>query len=273
MNFNLEQINTFKELVVTFLITHAPSFILAIVVFFLWLKVIKRVTAIIRKGLAKGHFEITVAKFTSNFINFTLKALLIITVAGMIWVQTTSFVAIIWAAWLAVWLALQGSLANFAWWVLILLFKPYQVWDRIELEWELGKVDEIDILLTKMTTRDSKVIIIPNGQAANEKIINRTKKWPMRIEVEIWVSYDADIDATKKVLSWVIKKSELVLNDPAPSVVVSWLWDNAVTLTMLAYSMAQNEPAIRFFFLEHAKKDLDAANISIPYPQIVVHKA
>lgn len=273
MNLNIEQLGVFKETALEFALTTVPPFLLALVVFFVWLKIIKRATQLIKSWLTKGHFEITIAKFVSNFLSFALKALLVITVAWMIGIETTSFVAIIWAAWLAVWLALQWSLANFAWWVLILIFKPYQVGDRIELDGELWRVDEIDILLTKMTTRDNKIVIIPNGEAANEKIINRTKKWPMRIEVEVWVSYDADIDKTKSVLLDAIKKSDLVLNTPAPDVVVTWLWDNAVTLTMRWYSMAKNEPSIRFFFLEQAKKDLDAANISIPYPQVVVHKA
>jgi len=272
MDLSLEQINWLKEWAISFWMTYIPPLVGAVVVLYFWLKAIKRWTNIIRKILTKGHFDITIAKFVSNLINFALKALLVITVAGMIWVETTSFVAIIWAAWLAVWLALQWSLANFAGWMLILLFKPYQVGDWILIDGELGKVDEIDILLTRMTTRDHKIVIIPNGEAANGKIVNWTKKWPMRIWVPIWISYDASIDDAKATLLEVMSDVEHIAKTPEPSVVVTELADSYVTLEMRCFARAQYEPVIVSELLEKAKKALDKAKIEIPYPQMVVHK-
>lgn len=252
------------------LIVYWPKLLLAWVVLRWWMKVIFRATKIIKEALTAGHIDLTIAKFISNLASFILKALLLISVASMIWVETTSFVAIIWAAWLAVWLALQWSLANFAGWVLILLFKPYQVGDWIELEWSVWKVDEIDILLTKLITRENKVVIIPNWNAIDDKIINRSKKWPMRIDAEVWIGYSQSIDTAREVLLEAIYKTPWVLTDPAPSVVVSSLWDSSVNLTMRAYGDPQDEAPTRFALLENAKKALDAAWIEIPFPQRVV---
>lgn len=271
MNISPEKLIEYKNMAFSFAIDVVPPFVLAIVVLWVWLKVIKWATKIIRAWLTKGHFDITIAKFVSNLINFALKWLLLITVAGMIWIETTSFVAIIWAAWLAVWLALQGSLANFAGGMLILLFKPYQIGDWIEIEWEMWKVEEIDILLTRMMTRDNKVVIIPNGEAANGKIINWTKKWPMRVEVPVWVWYNTDIDHARTILTEVAKNITGVKKSPSPDVVVSELWDSSVNLLVRAYWNAQDYPAIYSQILEEAKKALDKESIDIPFPHRVVH--
>lgn len=258
------------SLILEQIITYWPKILLAGVILRWGLKIIRRATKVIREALTAWHIDITIAKFISNLASFILKALLLISVASMIGVETTSFVAIIWAAWLAVWLALQGSLANFAWGVLILLFKPYQVGDWIELEWSVWKVDEIDILLTKIVTRDEKVVIIPNGNAIDDKIINRSKRWSMRIDAWVWIGYNEDIDNARAVLIQAIKKTPWVLPYPEPSVVVSELWDSSVNLTMRAYGNPQDEAPTRFALLENAKKALDEAGIEIPFPQRVI---
>lgn len=273
MNFSVDQITQVKDLALNFWLEYVPPFISAIVVLRLWMKAIRWATKIISAALTKGHFDITIAKFVSNLISFALKWLLLITVAWMVWVETTSFVAIIWAAWLAVWLALQGSLANFAWWMLILLFKPYQVGDRIEIDWEMGKVDEIDILLTRIITRDNKVVVIPNGEAANWKIINWSKRGPMRVEVPVGIWYDADIDTAKTVLLKVIENNENVKKSPSPDVVVTELADSSVNLAIRGFVKAQDYPTVYSQILEWAKKALDKEKIEIPFPQTVVHMA
>lgn len=257
-------------LIIGQVVVYWPKILLAWVVLRLWLKVIRRATKIISEALMAGHIDITIAKFIGNLASFILKALLVISVASMVGVETTSFVAIIWAAWLAVGLALQWSLANFAWWVLILMFKPYQVGDWIELEGSTWKVDEIDILLTKIITRENKVVIIPNGNAIDDKIINWSKKWPMRIDESVWIWYNEDIDKARAVLLDAIKNTQWVLPTPMPSVVVTSLWDSSVNLMMRAYWNPQDEAPTRFLLLENAKKALDKAAIEIPFPQRVV---
>lgn len=257
-------------LVLDQLIVYGPKLLLAWVVLRWWMKVIWWTTKIITDALTAWHIDLTIAKFISKLISFILKALLIISVASMIWVETTSFIAIIWAAWLAIGLALQGSLANFAWGVLILMFKPYQVGDWIELGGETWKVDEIDILLTKITTRDQKVVIIPNGNAIDDKIINWSKKGPVRIEAAVWIGYNESIDAAREVLIEAIKNTTGVLVNPAPSVAVTELGDSSVNLALRAYGSPQDQASIQSLLMENAKKALDTASIEIPYPQRVI---
>ncbi len=271
MNLSIDQITKFKEMWLSFWTEYWLPLLTALLVLRIWLKVIKWVTKIVNKWLTKWNIDITIAKFATNLVSFALKCLLVITVAWMVGIETTSFVAIIWAAWLAVWLALQWSLSNFAWWVLILLFKPYQVWDVIELDWELWKVDEIDILITRLLTWDNRVVIIPNWQAANSKIINRSQHGPMRVEVPVWIWYGADIDHAKKVLVSVVSSNSLIKDSPTPDVVVAELWDSSVNLLVRGYCDALDYPAAYGQIMEWAKKALDKENIDIPFPHRVVH--
>lgn len=270
---NIQDFSSYSEMAIAFAVEYVPSILLALILLRVWWKVVKRVSRYINELLQKSHFDKTVSKFIGNLVNYWLKWLLIITVAGMLWVETTSFVAIIWAAWLAVWLALQGSLANFAWGMLILIFRPYKVGDYVEISDEEWKVEEIDILLTKMVTRDNKVIIIPNWQAVDNKIINRSKKWIMRVDVPVGISYWADIDTAKEVLQGVLDESTLISDDPQydKEVLVTWLGDSSVDLAVRWYSAPETYPRAYFEVTENAKKALDKAGIEIPFPQRDVH--
>ena len=135
----------------------------------------------------------------------------------------------------------------------------------------MWKVEEIDILLTRLITRDNKIVIIPNGEAANWKIINRSKKWPMRTEIPVWIWYDADIDQAKALLLEVVSNNDLVKKSPTPEVVVVELADSSVNFALRWYVNAQDYPAAYSQILESAKKVLDSNNIEIPFPQRVVH--
>lgn len=270
---NIQDFSNYSEMAIAFAVEYVPSILLALILLRVWRKVVKRVSKYINELLQRSNFDKTVSKFIWNLVNYWLKWLLIITVAGMLWVETTSFVAIIWAAWLAVWLALQGSLANFAWGMLILIFRPYKVGDYVEISDEKGKVEEIDILLTKMVTRDNKVIIIPNWQAVDNKIINRSKKWIMRVDVPVGISYWADIDKAKEVLQGVLDESTLISDDPQydKEVLVTWLGDSSVDLAVRWYSAPETYPRAYYEVTENAKKALDKAGIEIPFPQRDVH--
>lgn len=270
---NIQDFSSYSEMAIAFAVEYVPSILLALILLRVWWKVVKRVSRYINELLQKSQFDKTVSKFIGNLVNYWLKWLLIITVAGMLWVETTSFVAIIWAAWLAVWLALQGSLANFAWGMLILIFRPYKVGDYVEISDEEWKVEEIDILLTKMVTRDNKVIIIPNWQAVDNKIINRSKKWIMRVDVPVGISYWADIDTAKEILQTVLDESTLISDDPQydKEVLVTWLGDSSVDLAVRWYSAPETYPRAYYEVTENAKKALDKAGIEIPFPQRDVH--
>jgi len=137
----------------------------------------------------------------------------------------------------------------------------------------MWKVEEIDILLTRIITRDDKVVIIPNGEAANGKIINWTQKGPMRVEVPIWIWYDASIDEAREILMAIIQGNALIKNSPTPDVVVSELADSSVNLLVRGHCKAQDYPRVYSEILEASKKALDEKNIEIPFPQTVVHMA
>lgn len=190
----------------------------------------------------------------------------------MFGVETTSFIAILWAAWLAIWLSLQWSIANFAWWVMNLVFKPYEVGDLIETQDVFGKVQEISIFVTKIITPENKLAIIPNWPIANANIINYSKLWEIRVDVNIWIAYDEDIDATRSILLEVINSAKhTISNHPWNWVFVSELADSSVNLIVRWYTQPATYRDTYFSLTEWAKKALDTAGISIPFPHRVIH--
>ncbi len=192
----------------------------------------------------------------------------------MFGVQTTSFVALLWAAGLAVWLALQWSLSNFAGWLLILLFKPYKIWDLVEIQSIKWHVAEIGILNTVITTLENNTAILPNWPIINNNILNLTTKDTIRVDVSVGVSYDADIDHTKTILKQVIKENNFAIKDkPGTGVYVNKLWDSSVELLVRAYTKPSLYRDTYFDLTEQTKKALDLAQIEIPFPQRVVHTA
>jgi small conductance mechanosensitive channel len=191
----------------------------------------------------------------------------------MIGVKTTSFIAILWAAWLAVWLALQWSLANFAGGVLILLFKPYKVGDYIQSQWEEGTVDEINIFNTKIVTPENKIAIIPNGAVANGNIVNFTWHKTRRVDVAVWIAYNEDIDKTRKVLEAVLDNNAFVVEKTWTWIYVTELADSSVNLIVRWFAKQEEYRNAFFSLTEEAKKALDNNGISIPFPQRVMHTA
>jgi len=189
----------------------------------------------------------------------------------MVGIQTTSFVAILGAAGLAVGLALQGTLGNFAGGVLILLFKPYKVGQLIEAQGHIGWVHEIQIFVTILTTPENKTVIIPNGAISNGNITNYSTLGKIRIDMVFGISYGSDIKKAKTVLENVMKEHPKALKDPAPFVGVLALGDSAVNLAVRPYSAPEDYWDVYFDVYEKGKIALDEASISIPFPQMDVH--
>ena len=187
-------------------------------------------------------------------------------------VETTSFAAIIAAAGLAIGLALQGSLANFAGGVLIMIFKPIKLGDLIEAQGEIGVVKEIEIFTTKLIGTSNKVIIIPNGSLSNGNIINYSTEGTRRVDLTIGVSYDADIKKTKEVLLNILTSHPKVLKDPAPKVTVSELADSSVNFAVRPWTKTAHYWDVYFEVTEAVKLELDKAGIDIPYPHQVIIK-
>ena len=204
-----------------------------------------------------------------NLVTWALKIFLIITVISTLGVETTSLAAIIAAAGLAVGLALQGSLSNFAGGVLIIIFKPYKIGDLIEAQGVLGVVKQIEIFTTKLVTPDSKLAIIPNGAMANGNVINYTAEGKMRVDLTIGVGYGEDIKKTKEILLEVLKSNPKVLQDPAPSVNVADLGESSVDFAVRPFAAPEHYWDVYFETLENCKIALDRAGIEIPYPHRV----
>ena len=219
--------------------------------------------------MKKRGVDETLQKFLANLLGWTLKILLFVSVTAKLGVETTSFAAIIGAAGLAVGLALQGSLSNFAGGALIMIFKPFKVGDLIEAQGELGVVKEIQIFTTQLTSPQNKLLIIPNGALSNGNITNYSAEGKIRMDLTFGVSYDADIKQTKDVLLKVLTDNPQVLKDPAPSVNVSALNDSSVDFAVRPWVTVADYWDVNFATHENVKIELDKAGIEIPYPHAV----
>ncbi|MGK6352574.1 mechanosensitive ion channel family protein [Parapedobacter sp. DT-150] len=231
-----------------------------------WLiKVIKRIAA---KTFERRGWDISLQKFLNNLISWVLNILLFILVVTQLGVQTSAFVAIIGAAGLAIGLALQGSLANFAGGVLILVLKPFKVGDYIESSaGESGTVIEIDIFNTKLDTPQNQRVVVPNGQLSNSSITNYTHLGTRRTWFDVGIAYAADLNKAKEVLLEVAKNNEFAFADPAPQIVVTTFGDNAVNLSVRVTTSNENFWTMQEQLLVDCKAALDKAGIEIPFPQ------
>lgn len=251
---------------------YLPKLVMAIVVLILGLIIIKSLVKVFRKVLVKREVDASLVPFLSSMLDALLKVLLIISVASMVGIATTSFVAVLGAAGLAVGLALQGSLANFAGGVLILTLRPFKVGDVVEAQGFLGIINEIQIFNTIMKTFDNKTVILPNGSLANSPITNFSTEELRRCDMTFGISYDDDIMKAKQILTDLITADERVLNEPAaPFIALSELGDSAVNFVVRAWVKASDLWPVFFSMQEKVKMTFDKEGISIPYPQTDVH--
>jgi small conductance mechanosensitive channel len=259
----------YLDLALVFIERNAANVVVAFFILILGLWLIKKIVKITRKVMEKRGVDITLQKFLGDLIGWTLKILVFITAISQIGVETTSFIAILGAAGLAVGLALQGSLANFAGGALIMIFKPFKVGDLIEAQGEIGVVKEIQIFVTKLISPGNKLVIVPNGILSNGNIKNYTEEGKLRVDLTFGVGYDEDIKQTKEVLMKVMLNNPKVLKDPAPSVNVSELADSSVNFAVRPWATPENYWDVYFGIIEEGKYALDKAGIEIPYPHRV----
>ncbi len=244
--------------------------LMALVIWIVGKWVIGKLMKVFKKMLEKNkNMDKTLEKFLSNLVRTVLLVLLIIAILGQLGIDTASFAAILAAAGLAVGLALQGSLSNFAGGVLLILFKPFKVGDLIEAQGEVGVVSEIQIFTTKIATPGNKLVIIPNGVLSNGNIKNYTELGELRVDLTIGVSYDADIKATKDALMRAMHSQQNVLQVPAPSVNMGELADSSVNYEVRPWATPENYWDVYFQTIENCKIELDKAGIEIPYPHAV----
>ncbi|MDT0607209.1 mechanosensitive ion channel family protein [Croceitalea rosinachiae] len=254
---------------IDFITQYGPKVIGAILIYIIGSWIIKKLVGVLRKVMAKGSYDQSLQKFLMNLVSWALKIFLIITVISTLGVETTSLAAVIAAAGLAVGLALQGSLSNFAGGVLIMIFKPYRIGDLIEAQGELGSVKEIEIFTTKLVSPENKLIIVPNGAMANGNIVNYTAEGKIRVDAVIGVAYEEDIKKVKEVLLDVLTSNPKVLKDPEPSVNVLELADSSVNFAVRPFSKPEDYWDVYFATYEKCKLALDKAGIEIPYPHEV----
>ncbi|WP_313201643.1 mechanosensitive ion channel family protein [Pseudomonas sp.] len=230
--------------------------------------IINRLSA--RLGKLVGlRADVALQSFIATFANIMMKVLLVVSVASMIGIETTSFVAAIGAASLTIGLALQGSLRNFAGGVLILMFRPFRIGDWIEAQGVAGTVDSIQILHTVLRTGDNKTVIIPNG-ALSDGIITNTNRQPTRkVVFDVGVDYEADLQKARNVLLE-LAQDPRVLQDPAPQAVVSTLGDSSITVSLRLWTKTADYWDVMFMLNEHARDRLKAEGIDIPFPQRVI---
>ena len=219
--------------------------------------------------LALRNADLALQHFITSLANIALKVMLIVSVASMIGVATTSFVAAIGAATLAIGLALQGSLANFAGGVLILLFRPFRIGDWIEAQGTSGTVDSIQIFHTVLRTGDNKTVIVPNGILSNGIITNTNRQPTRKVVFDVGVDYEADLQKAREVLLE-LAKDPRVLADPAAVAVVSTLGDSSITVSLRCWTNTADYWDVVFMFNELARDRLKAAGIDIPFPQRVI---
>lgn len=264
-------INSILSTLSTFIATYALDVVGAILTLLIGFVVINWLTRAIKQAMEQQGVEQSLRSFLGSIISIGLRALLLLSVAGMFGIEVTSFIAIFSALAFAVGLALQGNLANFASGVLILIFKFYKVGDSIKVSGHAGTVKEIQIFHTVILGLDNRLIIIPNGSVTSAPIENFTAEGFRRHDLTVGVGYDADIDKAKQIITEVVQGTPDVDLEQGVDIFVKELADSSVNFAVRF--MTKNEhfwPAYKYFF-EKIKKELDANGINIPYPQMDVH--
>lgn len=271
MESNIEKIEHYMQMLGDMGLQFGVQFLLAIVAYFFGNFIIKRVLKLVELALEKKKVEITLHRFLLSILGTLLKAIQIIIFASMLGIQTASFIAILGAAGLAIGLALQGSLANFAGGVLILLFRPFKNGDAIKAQGYIGSVEEIQIFNTILKTFDNQRIIIPNGLLSNGCVTNINVNGTRRVDMVFGIGYNDDIAKAKALLRSIIEADERVLKDQAVDIWVGEHGESSVNLFVRPWANAEDYWGIYFDMMEKVKIEFDNAGISIPYPQRDVH--
>ena len=243
----------------------------ALAIFLIGKFLIKILVRGISRVMQKQGVDKTLETFICNLIRMSLMVVVVIAAIGAMGVETTSFIAIFGAAGLAVGLALQGSLSNFASGVLIILFRPYRVGDYIEAAGIVGSVEQVQILTTILKTGDNKQIIVPNSQIMDSIITNYSANDTRRVDMVVGVSYNDDLDKVRKTLEELLAADERILLEPAPLIAVSELADSSVNFIVRPWVNSADYSGVMFGMTEAIKKRFDKEGISFPFPQQDVH--
>ena len=247
--------------------------LLSVLVFVIGVQLIKLIRRILKKSLKRARADLGVVQFLDSLVKTVLYVVLVFTIATGFGVDAASIVALVGSAGVAVGLAVQGSLSNFAGGVLILLLKPFKVGDYIKEDnkGNEGTVTEIQLFYTKLTTVDNRIIILPNGTLANTSMTNVTEAATRRLDISVGIAYDADIKKAKEVLTGMLKADEAVLQDQNMLVFVDALGDFSINLGIRCFVKQEDYWETKWRLTEETKYTLDKAGIEIPFPQMDVH--
>lgn len=270
LNAEVDQLVRTSQTWIPLIMEYGSRLLLALITLAVGWWVINKLTHKLGRLVAIRNSDKALQGFISTLANIILKVLLFISVASMIGVETTSFVAAIGAAGLAIGLALQGSLANFAGGVLILLFRPFRIGDWIEAQGVSGTVDNIQIFHTVLRTGDNKTVIVPNGNLSNGIITNYNRQPTRKVVFDVGVDYEADLQKARNVLLDLANNDPRVHKEPAPQAVVATLGDSAITVSLRVWVNTADYWDVMFMLNEQARDRLKSEGIDIPFPQRVI---
>jgi small conductance mechanosensitive channel len=268
MNLNVDN---YIEQIKVIVIAHGMGIAVAIVLLLVGLYVIKLIRKAFDRLLTRRGIDESLKPFLITLVSVILKVMLVITVIQMVGIQTTSFVAVLASAGLAIGLALSGTLQNFAGGVVLLVLKPFKKGDFIEAQGYTGTVDAIQLFTTVLKTPDNKTIFIPNGPLSTGSLVNFSAEATRRVDFSFGVSYRSDIDHVKSVLNRLIEQEERALKEPGHQVVLHAMADSSIKFTVRIWVNSPDYWPVFFDFNEKVKKAFDAEQIEIPYPQMDVH--
>ena len=266
-NISVDQAGSYIQMGLDHLIEILPSVFMGAAVLVIGLWLIKKLMNIVRKGFVKSEFSTEIGSFLTSIINIILKIFLFLSVAGIIGINTAAFIGVLAAASFAVGMALQGSLSNFAAGIIILIFKPYQVGDWVEVQGKFGKVDDIQIFNTLVSTPGRKVLIIPNGEVISGIVTNFSKKGKTRMELNVTMPYEESFPKVKKIIMDELLKIDLVLNDPLPEIGIETFESHNIVLAVRPYVVPDDYWEVYYMAYEKIKAAFSTHGIKVAYSE------
>ena len=263
----MDKINVYIEKIGTMAIDFAPKLALALIVLWAGMKIINKLTSIVGLALEKAGISDNIRPFIASIFGVALKVLIIFSVAGIIGIETASFVAVLAAAGFAIGLSLQGSLSNFAAGIIILIFKPYKVGDWIEVQERFGRVEEIQIFNTTMITPGRKTLIIPNGQVVDNIVANYSQKGHIRMELQVTMPYAESFPKIKGIISDTLKTIPKILQDPVPEIGIEEYESHSIIVAVRPYAIPDDYWEVTFETYEKIKAAFHEHNIKVAYSE------
>ncbi|MBR9919264.1 MAG: mechanosensitive ion channel [Bacteroidetes bacterium] len=265
MEFNLQDL-------MDKVVDYAPKVVGAILMLVIGFWIAGRVTQMLKKAMRRRNLDESIRPFLASLVSTGLKVLVLLSVAQMFGFETTSFVAILGGLGFAIGIALQGSLGHFAGGVMILTFKPYRVQDLVDLGGKTGVVEEIGVFNTMLRTLDNKRVIIPNGVVTSDVITNISGQGEIRVDMTFGIGYGDDIDKARSVIQKVADSCPQVLKEKPVDIFVSELADSSVNFAVRPWAKSEHYWDVYFYMHENIKKSFDKEGVSIPFPQMDVHR-